>query len=255
MQLQGILLNKKKFQERNLIADIILRNGHRTSAIFYGGQGGGKKHKPSQLEVGNLVSFPLLRKPKEGQMQAIREWKLDWEHIEIRKNYKAFYLLHFYSELIRKVIPDEQRFDQNQDGEFFNLLSNAIFYLENSLVQNNFLKSNHLSLFLVKLLYYLGVYPALLDCLYCGDSLHEKNLGSFNFQEGGATCRSCEEQSSLEDLQLYSCLKNFKNIPFKELSSLRQGQPLEVSKRLTDYFLTHFQLFPRDLHSYSFIFN
>ena len=72
--IEGILIRKTPFQERHVMGNVLLRNGKSLSVLFYGGQGGGKKSKPSTLELGHL--FSITASPGKNYSDIIRakEW-------------------------------------------------------------------------------------------------------------------------------------------------------------------------------------
>ena len=44
-KIEGIVTSKIPYDERHIIANVILRNGKKVSVVFYGGRGGGPKQK------------------------------------------------------------------------------------------------------------------------------------------------------------------------------------------------------------------
>ncbi len=44
-KIEGILIKKIPYKERDIIGTLLLRSGMQVSAIFYGGAGGGKNKK------------------------------------------------------------------------------------------------------------------------------------------------------------------------------------------------------------------
>ena len=97
-KINGLILNKFPYRERDLILHVLLRSGHKLSLMVYGGRGGGKKMKPALLEPGYLAQFELAANSKE--LHVSKEFSLDWRHEEVRNNYQAFLLLPFHQHKI-----------------------------------------------------------------------------------------------------------------------------------------------------------
>ena len=53
-KIEGLILSKVPYDERHVIANLLLRSGRKVSVVFYGGRGGGKKQKSSILD--NIMS-------------------------------------------------------------------------------------------------------------------------------------------------------------------------------------------------------
>ena len=198
-KIEGILLSKTPFKERDLIGQLLLRSGKKVSVLFYGGQGGGKRMKSCVLGPGNLLSVevnPFRRQQNQG-FYLSREYSLKWHHQNLRNHHQAFYLLCFYLEILSRVALEDDLgegeggrqapFGQGvcEDQGAFSVLSNAIYYLDESVGKKRFEKTKHLALFLSKLVHYLGLTPRLEQCLYSHRDL--KGLRDFGlvFEQGG----------------------------------------------------------------------
>jgi DNA repair protein RecO len=162
--MEGILLAKTPYKERDLIAKILLRTGKKISVVFHGGRGGGKKLKGSVLELGFMLSFELNRSNKNHDLHVAKDWSVMWHHQKIRLHHKAFYLLCFYLETIQRLSVDDQlhdehrEFDREQEG-LFRVLSNALFYLDQHSDPEKFVVHSHFMNFIGKLLMELGLFP------------------------------------------------------------------------------------------------
>lgn len=173
-------------------------NGGQISCLFYGGAGGGKRKKSSLLEVGYVIDVSFAKKKSEikSEMETASEFQLVWNYDQLRLSHNAFYLLSFYLELILKVARplEHDELDLEEHGELFNVLSNAIFFLEQDCANINETKFKHLSLFLTKLSHAMGVYPEVSECLYCGIDLNEAQSYALLKNEGGFACGDCLSQ-------------------------------------------------------------
>ena len=190
VKIEGILLSRQLFKERDLIGQLLLRNGKRVTVLFYGGQGGGRKQQTSPLELGHLVHLEINRFARNHQgMYSSREYIPTWFHRHLRHDYPTFCLLCFYLELVSKIAPEDQLTDHdagNHHQGLFRVLANAIYHLEHS-------RKSHpppplrqqMVVFLAKLIIELGITPNLHHCLYS-----ERNLSSLDdfqliFEQGG----------------------------------------------------------------------
>ena len=86
VKIEGIILAKNLFKERDLICRLLLRNGKQVSVLCYGGQGGGRRMKSSLIELGHLLSLEISRFRRNHQgMYSSREYSLVWHHRYLRK--------------------------------------------------------------------------------------------------------------------------------------------------------------------------
>ena len=186
-KIEGILLNKQPFKERDLICRLLLRSGKQVSVLFYGGQGGGRKMKSSLLELGHLVSVEVSPFKKNHQgLYVCREYSLNWYHAHLRNNHQAFYLLCFYVELIaRMALEDDLSQGDFEDDHYglFRVLANAVYHLEHSWIEDS--SSKHLALFLAKMIIESGMTPNLHHCLYSNQKLSQLKDFQLIFDQGG----------------------------------------------------------------------
>jgi len=162
-KIEGLILSKHPQGERNLVSKVLLRNGKKISVLFFGGQGGGKKQKSSIVEPGYLLEIQLQsKKGHRGELYSTNEWKLSWGHQQVRNNHQAFFLLCFFVEVLNKVSMEDdllEDFTGDEDTGHFKVLSNALFYLDKCLTEDNFELSTHTAFFLSKLMVELGIAP------------------------------------------------------------------------------------------------
>ena len=191
-KVEGVLLSKRPFRERDLIARLLLRNGKRVDILFYAGQGGGKKLKSSLLQLGYLICVEINRVPSNHQgMYSSREYSIGWQHVRIQYSYQAFYLLCFYLELVAKIAPEDNLLGSEGGagkGDYYGLfrvLSNSLFYLEKALAHREFSRGRSLALFLSKLIMELGITPNLNTCLYSNQRLCELERFKLLCDQGG----------------------------------------------------------------------
>ncbi|WP_164848325.1 DNA repair protein RecO [Halobacteriovorax sp. HLS] len=201
-KVEGIVLSKTPFQDRHLVCRLLLRNGEKISAIFYGGQGGGSKKKSSFLEVGHLIKVEITRAKTTAQIFSIKEWSLSWNHNQIRKNHKAFYMLCFFLELADKLVVEADLFNGQYDEgvneeNIFKVLSNGIFYLEkNASTKDEFYTD--LFVYISKILIQEGIFPERNHCVLSGEELISIERMSLLDEQGGFADSSCVNQESLD---------------------------------------------------------
>jgi DNA repair protein RecO len=237
MHVEGIVINKTPYKERDLICNLLLRSGRTQSIYFYGGRGGGKQNKGSILEVGFMLAIQLSprRKKIDTDIQIAKEHKLLWDCDNIRTDYRAFYLASFYMEYISKIAIGENLNDENstEHAGLFNVLSNGLYYLDEAVKNKNFDLNTHLFIFLSKLSIQLGVAPDLDHCLFCEKQFAEFDLCLFGPQDGGFSCMECsskkdeyisdnknlrQEYESSQSLR--KLMKQVYHLPFKNYSQV-----------------------------------
>lgn len=202
-QLEGILLTKTPFKDKNIIGHVLLRSGFKVSVMFYGGQGGGKKHKGSILQLGYLLSFNISGQRSESfDILSSNQYQEKWYHNDITNQAKAFYLLCFFNEFLDKFSPTaHSKHDLEVPGDshvgLFRLLSNAIFRLQSECLEKSYNHYNELGIFLVKSLVELGIFPDTSYCVVSGHRIGESDSiilsadnGGFSFEELSSTRKS-----------------------------------------------------------------
>lgn len=257
MVFEGIVIGKTPYKERDLIVKVLLRSGFLASFYVYGGQGGGKHHKPSLFEFGSMMRIHIKDQGNRGvekkELMIVSEYERIWEPTAIRHNIKAFYLSCLYYEIILKFVvsyhPDHGELDQEHAG-IFNVLSNALFYLEKSLMDQSFESHQHLHVFLVKLLYHLGIMPDMDYCVYCGEDLLTSSGVHFLISEGQFSCLNCAPEKN--DLGFLLRIKKAYQTKYQHISEVH-GTNVEETEKLLSYFCHHFHVKMVDLKSYQLI--
>ena len=106
-KIEGIVLSKIPYDERHIIAHLLLRSGRKVSVVFYGGRGGGKKQKSSIIELGFMLSVELNTNRTHSEIYHAKEWSLVWHHDLIRLDHTAFFMFCFYLAVINKISLNE----------------------------------------------------------------------------------------------------------------------------------------------------
>lgn len=256
-KVEGILISKTPYREKDLIGQLLLRNGGKISVVFHGGRSS-RKGKSSILELGYLIGMELKR-PKHKSNSPIyvaSEWELRWSHQKIRSSYEAFAFFCFILEIISKVAQGED-LDHSHDAHsgIFRVASNALFFLENSLQKECFDMKALFCIFLSKLLFELGVSPELKGCLFCEKDLSEEVNVVLVPEQGGFLCSDCfpgdAGNSGKEMHQLLCMLWNLKYSEYEQVSITHSSTPL----RLFNYFAYQIGLEEKDFKSAKMLFS
>ena len=185
-----------------------------------------------------------------------KEYDRLWGPQHIRYDIKAYYLMTLYFELIQKIAMPFNlgEKDLDQAGNF-SVLSNALFYMDESVQKKNFLPEQHLILFLVKFLYHLGIIPDTQFCGYCRTPLHEGKGVYFLPEHGQFSCRECYPgESSTDDRELMKNVLQSYQTKYSEYADLKTYKFRDCDKLLL-YFCQQFQLKPLELKSYKLLFS
>lgn len=189
MKLEGILIQKTPYRDKDLIAHILTRRGLKLGLYFYGGQGG---KKGSQLELGHMIKVILPRDKRQSELRIAKFEEAIWSAKYIRENYRAFLLSQFFLEVLGKIALEDDLDDRPSDqAGLFTVLSNALYVLDQACHSGRFDLFVHLQLFLTKLIIHLGIIPHLEQCLYCDLVFEEQDLCLLDRQNGGFVCVDC----------------------------------------------------------------
>lgn len=260
-KIEGIVLSKIPYDERHVIAHLLLRSGRKVSVVFYGGRGGGAKQKSSIIELGFMLSVELRTSKSTGEMYHAKEWSISWHHNLIRLNHNAFYLMCFFLEIINRVSPIENLHEIHEENTemvgLFSTLSNALFHLEKSLGFQDFYSHSHSVIFLTKLLLHLGVFPERENCTLCGEELQKFNDMYLIAEEGGFACPPCMNQRVVYSVQsgreLWEILGHIAHSKYQDLSSLKL-EFKSLPKMLFHYFCFQFHFEEKDFRTASMVF-
>ncbi len=265
-KVEGIIIAKTPYRDRDLICKLLLRSGKRISVLFYGGRGGGVKKKSSFLELGHMIALELKQSNSNNEMQIAKEWSPIWTHNLIRNDHRAFYLMCLYLEIVMKISLDENLHDDNASFDIesegiFRVLSNGIFYLEESIVNNQLNTFQQLGLFLGKNMLEQGIFPAADDCSVCGISLHESEGPVLSPEHGGFTCFSCFSIDSklphhVARREVNPVFRYFVHIPGLKYKDYQRINFLDQHsiKQIFHYFCYQFHFKESDFKSLPFIF-
>lgn len=273
-KVQGLLLSKRPFQENHLLCHVLLRNGHKIAAVFYGGRGGGKRNSPSLLELGYMLDLELAKTKKNSDLYRSKEWANSWIHQKIRKNYQAYCYLCFFLEVTEMVAPEEDLWevhdfkmmegkdnDPNLEYEgIFRVLSNSIFYLEKQLESERKDFSMLLGNFLCKLISQQGFMPTMEMCCLSDEPItaHEKVI--FMHEKGGFAKLDYVRANGLDlgdqEKEGRVILNLFKQLTFQKTAEIDtlEGVSISILRSIFHYFCFQNQLQADTFKTYKSIF-
>lgn len=263
-KIEGIILNKTLWRERDLIVSMLLRNGKKISVVFYGGAGG-KKPKSKVIEWGHLLAVELKKSAKASQsLWNASEYSLKWSPMLIRENHQAFYLMCFYLEMAQKLAVEVSH-EQNEDffeseySGLFRVLSNGLFYLEDALKKNKLDIASHYFLFVAKLCFELGVSPHLQECFFCHGKLSLAESLQLSNKDGGIVCDQCQDKTQ-DERRVYAGQGKmlWQGLVWSWQSRYDQYESLKIESLaqahgLLDYLLYQFHLSPTDIKSHQML--
>lgn len=260
-KIEGIVLSKIPYDERHVIAHLLLRSGRKVSVVFYGGRGGGKKQKSSVIELGFMLRVELNTNKTHSEIYHAKEWNLVWHHDHIRLDHTAFYLTCFYLEVINKISPSENLHDVHEENTemagLFTVLSNALVHMEKSLEMKIFYPHSHATIFLTKILLHLGVFPEREHCTLCGEELSKFNDMYLIAEEGGFACPPCMNQRKSYSVQsgreLWELVGHIAHSKYNELGSIKLEYK-SLPRMLFHYFCFQFHLEEKDFKTQAMVF-
>jgi recombinational DNA repair protein (RecF pathway) len=192
VKVEGLLISKIPFGDKHFIAKLLLRNGKKISVVFYGARGAGKKRTSSLADLGHMLAVELGRAKYGEHLYPAKEWSLIWAPKKIREDYKAFSLMSLYFEIVAKFcLEDHLETESDEHDGPFRVLSNAVFFLEDSLKKGAFNPYEQLLLFLGKVFQDQGIFPKMGGCIFCDRSLEHVSQMSLVFEQGGFSCSLC----------------------------------------------------------------
>ncbi len=258
MVFEGIVISRIPYKERDLIVKVLLRNGHLASFYVYGGMGGGKHHKPSQFEHACMMRVHIKetrnQKVEGSELMVASEYQRIWEPLHLRHNVQAFYLSCLYFEILQKFgMPYKLGLTEDDSHEghgIFPVMSNALFQMEDALTKEKFIPEQQLSLFMIKLIFHLGIMPDTDHCATCGADLMESIGATFLPANGQFACLQCVTAENEKGFLLR--IKKGYQTKYSEYDTL-VGSTFRESDKLIQYFCHQFHLKPVELKSYKLL--
>jgi recombinational DNA repair protein (RecF pathway) len=140
---------------------------------------------------------------------------------------------------------------ENREHEgVFSVISNALFHLNDSLEKQEFIAHQHLTLFMIKLLFHLGIMPETDQCSYCATALMEAPGVTFLAANGHFACTQCVNAENEKGFLLR--IKKGYQTKYQDYQELT-GTNFQEADKLIQFFCHHFQLRPLELKSYGLL--
>jgi recombinational DNA repair protein (RecF pathway) len=220
--------------------------------LFYGGQGGGKKMKPTTLELGRMLRIELGQSKSTNDLYRAKEWQVVWSHESIRYNHKAFSLMCLFLEVVGSLSIEDDLHDELIEDDktmigLFRVLSNALVHLESGAKEKSNDSGSELLIFLGKMLIEQGVFPSREGCAFCDAHLEKLSSIYLVTDHGGFACSECVGHlegavisSPLEGRELWELLGVIANQRYQDLKELKMEHQGAV-RLILHYFLYQFQ--------------
>lgn len=223
----GVVLQVKRFGERDVILQILTENHGRIPSIVKGGVQ--SRRFGGTLQFLTFSQFHFVQKP-HAELARIDSATLRTQFEALPKHFSAYTVSAFFMEFATKVLEPWA-----PAREFFLILANGLFHLNKALEQNSLdnkaedlLARGYLSLFILKSMNALGYDPKIENCGLCGEKF-EKIPTAWNPQWGGFLCEVCRREKfagapqQLTQLShisgpTYEALKLFSQLPFQTLT-------------------------------------
>jgi recombinational DNA repair protein (RecF pathway) len=208
MVIEGLVIQTIPQKERDLIVKMLERKGSIRTFYAYGGQGGGREQKSRIYEHSHLlqVSLPPSGHGKVARehLGVVKEKSLLWQPQHIRLDYQAWALSLLFAEVMAHIAPQGEADLETPGHEVhFNVLSNALFYLDQAAAEKNVDPLLHLFNFLGKLLTHMGLYPQDQDCHFCQKLLGQDEFTNLIIEHGGFSCGECQPLEEAKALRFY----------------------------------------------------
>ena len=246
---------------------LLMRSGQVVHVLLYGGRGGGKHQRGSDIELGHLCRGVVSGRSSTDGLLAGKEFEATWCHQKIRHDYNAYSLCCFFLETISKLAPQATFQDWENEGDsegtsdemvgFFRVLSNALAYLDHSLT-SPLNRSGQLALFLGKLMLELGIFPLLEKCVLSGIPLSaQMDLGLLaekgGFADAHLVAKGRRSTSHAPLWKFLILVRETRYPDFAFTGAGREEMALVPVKELVDYFLFHLHLHPFDFKTLSLV--
>ena len=209
--LQGLVINKKDFQEKDLIVEILTEQEYLTF-IALGTRKLSSKNRFS-LEIGNIIEVEIFKARLNNKMSKLKKATLVLQVPLEKEN-----IAKIVFDLVKKINQSNKSFSPllfKSINESFKYLDTQVYLQVKTYVLFNFLAC-------------LGIYPSQNGCLVCKSA---KRINGFSFEQGGFSCfYHTKNKRSLEELKaIYSLFQSFEK--YKDTSSLiNKKLYLEIEK-------------------------
>ncbi|MFI5390348.1 MAG: hypothetical protein ACHQYQ_03220 [Bacteriovoracales bacterium] len=220
--------------------------------IFYGG-------RKTSLDLGHMISVEIARSRSTETIYKASEWNIIWAADLLRSDFSAVSLMCLYFEIISKLSLEESLHDEDdiQQSGLFSVLSNGVYYIEQTVKNKTFVKEQQLLLFLGKLVLEQGISPRMKTCVFCDQILEKSRAVNLLFEKGGFSCEFCYGGTKGEEGKgLWSFLQGIRTESHRDFSFERLNfqNVRSLGQLLFDYFCFQFQLEPKSFKTLPMVF-
>jgi recombinational DNA repair protein (RecF pathway) len=197
--LTSIVTHVVPYQERNVIAELLLPSGKLFSVLLLNAQANPKKQKPAKVVLGTEIQWNENSRIKPGSLMTLSDWTQQWTHEKIRHNYFAYEALIFMLLVLRQT---------TTSTETLILGSKDVYQLEYQVVKKFLLlleiQSQSMGrkeqyffqlLFLLKVIQLQGLWPNMTCCCEC-DQVWSEVIPAIFLPTIGFCCHHCRPQES-----------------------------------------------------------
>ena len=129
----------------------------------------------------------------------------------------------------------------------FRVLSNSLFFIEESLENKKFCSDKFRALFVGKLIFELGIVPGIERCLYTEEILGDEKV-YFNFSEGGFSKINDANALSEEGREALHFFRAIGHTKFSDYEKLLSPSA-KLGGQLFNYLCSQFNLEPKNVKS------
>ncbi len=206
-----------------------------------------------------MISVEIARSRSTETIYKASEWNIIWAADLLRSNFPAVSLMCLYFEIISKLSLEESLHDEddNQQSGLFSVLSNGVYYIEQTVKNRTFVKEQQLLLFLGKLVLEQGISPRMKTCVFCDQILEKSQTANLLFEKGGFSCELCYEGTKGEEGKgLWSFLQSIRTESHRDFcfERLNYQNLRSLGQLLFDYFCFQFQLAPKSFKTLPMVF-
>lgn len=165
---------------------------------------------------------------EKGGYYGVRGCEITHSFQKLSEDYDAYSAACFIADAAGKVAQEEF-----PEPKLFALAVNALYALETAAAQPDTV----VCYFIQRLLYIEGLYPAIDECVFCGD----ESVTHFSAEHGGAVCSKCAKTYGGEriDIKLINSLKLMTDVLPRDIGRIRI--PDEVRIKLKQLLISYLE--------------
>lgn len=222
LQVEGIILKARDYKDTSKILDVYVKEKGIIGILSKG-----CKSMKSPLRS---VSEPLIYGMftiyyKEDKLSILNAVDINQSFKNIKKNIESISYSNFFSELVLQVIKQS-----DEKEEIYDILIDAL-----KKVDEGFSPKVISNIIQLKMLNFLGVFPNLEECVFCGTT---QNIVTIDSNNHGFVCKGCHTNQKLISKKAMQLIRMFNYVDIGKISKLDINEEVneEISKFLDDYY-------------------